>query len=123
MSFSSIVNLSVIYHVYWHFRLAHLVQLDLFVQTLQLHPLNALMGPTAWVMQPVASNALPVISAIPPGKTQFHCRVKLVLTATNRQLTARNVILAMLVREQTLLPCHHQACAHWVITALMACVR
>lgn len=29
----------------------------------------------------------------------------------------------MLVREQTLLPRHHQAYAHWVITALMACRR
>lgn len=54
ISVTSVERSVVIYDVCFLVRLAHLVQLDPSVQTLQPRPLNAQMGLTAWVLQPLA---------------------------------------------------------------------
>ena len=54
---------------------------------------------------------------------QSHCHVLLVHTATNQQLSALNVTLAMPVKDQTHLLHHHQGCVHWVTIVPMACER
>lgn len=123
ISVTSVERSVVIYDVCFLVRLAHLVQLDPSVQTLQPRPLNAQMGLTAWVLQPLAQNAQLDITVVPPGKMQCHCHVMLVSTATYQPLSALPVKLAMPVKDLTRLRDHHQGYVHWVSIALMVCKR